>query len=88
MTAKEVKIMIDRVLGAVSVFPQGGTLRVILPKSAAKMLGTFPAGGNRNMVDEDEKPTFILLATNKGIILRSLKDYLEDDEMKLSNGQS
>ena len=40
MTAKEVKIMVDRVLGAVSLFSQGGSLRLILPKSAVRALGT------------------------------------------------
>ena len=69
MTAKEVKILVDRVLGAVSVFPQGGTLRLILPKSAAKMLGNSSRDSSRND-DDEEKPTFILIATNKGIILR------------------
>jgi hypothetical protein len=86
MTAKEIKILVDRVLGAVSVFPQGGTLRLILPKSAAKMLGNYSRDSSLND-GEEEKPTFILIATNKGIILRSLKDYLEDEEMKLSNGK-
>jgi hypothetical protein len=86
MTAKEVKILVDRVLGAVSVFPQGGTLRLILPKNAAKMLVSSSNEFSRN-TDEEEKPTFILIATNKGIILRSLKDYLEDEEMKLSNSK-
>ncbi|HXQ92904.1 MAG TPA: hypothetical protein VN739_07835 [Nitrososphaerales archaeon] len=83
MTAKEVKIMVDRVLGAVSLFSQGGSLRLILPKSAIRALGTKI---DRHSEDDDsDKSTFVVLATNKGLILRSLQDYLNDDEMKLSN---
>ena len=83
MTAKEVKIMVDRVLGAVSLFSQGGTVRLILPKSAVRVLGTNI--GRYGEDDDSDKSTFVVIATNKGLILRSLQDYLNDDEMKLSN---
>jgi hypothetical protein len=82
MTAKEVKVLVDRVLGAVSVFSQGGSLRLILPKSAERVLGTKldRLGG-----EDSEKPTFVLIVTNKGLILRPLQDYLDDDDMRLTN---
>lgn len=83
MTAREVKISVDRVLGAVSLFSQGGTLRLILPKSAVRVLGAKI--DKQGEEDDSDKPTFVIFATNKGLILRSLQDYLNDDEMKLSN---
>ncbi len=80
MTAKEVKILAhNRCLEQFLSFLREGDS--ILPKSAAKMLGNSSRDSSRND-DDEEKPTFILIATNKGIILRSLKDYLEDEEMK------
>lgn len=82
MPAKEVKILVDRVLGAVSVFPQGGSLRLILPKSAERALG---AKIDRLSDESSEKPTFVLIMTNKGLILRLLQDYLEDDDMRLGS---
>ena len=84
MTAKEIKIVIDRVLGAVVVFRQGGSDRLILPKSARRFLKGGAGGGSAAWEgDEIEKPTFVLLATNKGLMLRPLEDYIADDEMKL-----
>ena len=79
----EVRVTLERVLGAVSLFSQGGTLRLILPKSAARVLGARI--GTRDDEEDSEKSTFIVISTNKGLILRSLQDYLNDDEMKLSN---
>lgn len=82
MTAKEVKMLVDRVLGAAPVFPQGGSLRLILPKSAERALG---AKIDRLSDEGTEKPTFVLIMTNKGLILRLLQDYLEDEDMRLNN---
>jgi hypothetical protein len=79
---REVKLTIDRVLGAVSLFSQGGSLRLILPKSASKLLGA-----KTDRLDEDfdsDKMTLILVATSKGLILRTLQDFLADDDMKIS----
>jgi hypothetical protein len=74
--AKEVKIVIDRVLGAASVFRQGGSLRLILPKKAFGILKI------QRGYEESDFTTLILISTNKGILLRPLEDYLRDADMK------
>jgi hypothetical protein len=86
MSTIEVRVTLERVLGAVSLFSQGGTLRLILPKSAVRVLGASIDKGNDE--EDSEKSTFIVISTNKGLILRSLQDYLNDDEMKLSSSSS
>ena len=74
--AKEVKLALQRVLGAASVFRQGGSLRLILPKKSYAYL-KIPRD-----TDDNEYSTVILIATDKGILMRSLTDYLGDDDMK------
>lgn len=74
---KETKIIIDRVLGAASVFRQGGSLRLILPKKAFVLL-KIP----RDPDASSDFSTVILVATDKGILMRPLTDYLSDDDMK------
>lgn len=74
--AKEVKLVLQRVLAAASVFRQGGSLRLILPKRSYKLLKILKE------TDESDVSTVIMIETNKGILLRPLADYLEDDEMK------
>jgi hypothetical protein len=76
---KEVKITIQRVLGAASVFRQGGSLRLILPKRSFALL-KIP----RDPDDFSDFSTVILVATDKGILMRLLSDYLEDADMKES----
>lgn len=73
----EVKIVVQRVLGAASVFRQGGSLRLILPKKAFAPL-KIP----RDPDDASDFSTVILVATDKGILMRPLSDYLEDEDMK------
>ncbi|MDG6907652.1 MAG: hypothetical protein JRN20_17915 [Nitrososphaerota archaeon] len=73
---KEIKVILDRVLGAASVFRQGGSLRLILPKKAFRSLKMS------NEAEDFDNTTVILIVTNKGIILRRLDDYLQDEEMK------
>jgi hypothetical protein len=80
---REVKLTIIKVLGAASLFSQGGSLRLILPKSASRLLGARINGFDEE--DESDKLTFILIATSKGLILRLLQDYLGDDDMRISN---
>lgn len=75
---KEAKIVIERVLGAASVFRQGGSLRLILPKRAFVLL-KIPRNPDD---DSSDFSTVILVATNKGILMRPLADYLSDDDMK------
>jgi hypothetical protein len=72
----EVKIKIQKVLGAASIFRQGGSLRVILPRKSFALLN-MPKDP-----DESDYSTVILIATNKGILMRSLNDFLQDEEMK------
>jgi len=73
---KETKIITERVLGAASIFRQGGSLRLILPKRAFAILKI------QKNVEESDFSTVILLATDKGILLRPLDDYLNDEDMK------
>ncbi len=77
MSDKEIRVVIERVLGAASIFRQGGSLRLFLPKKAFRFLN-IP-----REVDEDssENLTVILIATDRGIIIRPLEDYLADKEM-------
>jgi hypothetical protein len=78
MQDKEVKIVIERVLTAATVFRQGGSFRLVLPKKAAAFLKI-----ERNTIDEDlSSPTVILLATTKGILMRSLEEHLKDKDMR------
>jgi hypothetical protein len=73
---KEVRLNIQRVLGAASIFRQGGSLRLILPKKAFVLL-KMPRDP-----DESDFATVILIATDKGILMRPLSDFLEDGDMK------
>lgn len=72
----EVRVNIHRVLGAASIFKQGGSLRLILPKKVLSVL-KMPRDP-----DESDFATVILIATDKGILLRQLSDYLQDEEMR------
>lgn len=67
-----------RILGSTTVFMQGGSFRLVLPKRAARLLGIRGA--------EDIEPdefTFILLETDKGIMLRPVREYISDRDMRL-----
>jgi hypothetical protein len=75
---KEVKISIQKVIGAATVFKQGGSLRLILPKIAFALL-RIPKDPDR---EESDFSTVILIATSKGILVRALEDYLKDQDMK------
>lgn len=75
---KDVRINVQRILGAASIFRQGGSLQIILPKKA---LGTLKMSREP---EESEIPTVILIATDKGILIRQLSDYLEDQDMRMS----
>ncbi len=74
--AKQVTVVVERVLGAVSLFKQGGSLRVILPKKALSSLKISKEW------EELDSSTVILIATDKGLLMRPLADYIEDEEMK------
>lgn len=63
----------SEVLGAATVFKQGGSLRLIIPKKASAYL-KIPRDP-----EESEYPTVVLVATEKGILLRPLSDLLEDE---------
>ena len=76
MTAVEIRVKLQRVLGAASIFKQGGSLRVILPKRSFSLL-KMP-----REPDESDFATVILIATDKGILMRPLSDFLQDEEMK------
>jgi hypothetical protein len=76
MTAVEIRVKLQRVLGAASIFKQGGSLRVILPKRSFAFL-KMP-----REPDESDFATVILIATDKGILMRPLSDFLQDEEMK------
>jgi hypothetical protein len=77
-TPKDVRITVQRILGAASIFRQGGSLRVILPKKA---LGALKMPRDP---EESEIPTVILIATDKGILMRQLSDYLQDEDMRIT----
>lgn len=72
---KAVKLKIRRVLGAATIFRQGGSLRVILPKKAFSFLN-MP-----REPDDTELSTVILIGTDKGILVRLLPDFVKDEEM-------
>lgn len=75
---KKVEVTIKRVLGSTTIFMQGGSFRLVLPKRAARILGIRE--------EEDIEPdecTFILLETDKGIMLRPVKEYISDQDMRL-----
>ena len=74
---KEVKVTVRRVMGAATIFMQGGSLRLVLPKKIARILGI-----DRDDIDPEQN-TFIVLETDKGLILRTVRDYLSDDEMRM-----
>ena len=75
---KEVKVTVRRVMGAATVFMQGGSLRLVLPKKLVRMLGV-----DQEDIDSEQN-TFIILETDKGLILRPVKDYLSDEEMRMN----
>lgn len=77
-STKKVEIEIRRVLGSTTVFMQGGSLRLVLPRRAARVLGIH----DPEDVDPDDL-TFFLLETNKGIILRLVREYASDPDMRL-----
>ena len=75
---KEVKVTVRRVMGAATVFMQGGSLRLVLPKKLVRTLGI-----DQEDIDSEQN-TFIVLETDKGLILRPVKDYLSDEEMRMN----
>lgn len=78
VSGKKVEVTIKRVLGSTTVFMQGGSFRLVLPKRAARILGIKE--------EEDIEPdefTFILLETDKGILLRVVREYISDKDMRL-----
>jgi len=75
---KEVKIIVRGVLSAVTIFRQGGSLRLILPKKSFSLLRF------NDEPSSSESSTAIVLETNKGILIMSLDDYLKDEELKMS----
>ncbi len=74
---KETTIVIQRVLGAVTIFAQKGSLRLILPKSAAKILRKNRFGDDDDAEENDT--TFILVATNKGLMICPLESYMSNE---------
>jgi hypothetical protein len=71
---KKVTVVLERVLGATSLFKQGGSLRLIVPRKALSSLRTKDS--------EEMDASVILIATDKGLLVRSLSDYIDDEEMK------
>lgn len=73
IVSKEIKIRITGVLGAATVFSQGGSLRLILPKRARLLLESTDFDKD----DDSEKKTItvIVLNSDKGLLLTSLKKY-------------
>jgi hypothetical protein len=84
--SKEIRLSVVGVIGSVSVFPQGGSLRLILPKKAVRYLGLSTSSRFTDVGDEESDPedlSFVLIITNKGLILRPFKEYLLDDDMRM-----
>ena len=77
---KETTIVIQRVLGAVTIFTQKGSLRLILPKSAAKILHMSRFRGDDDGQENDT--TFVLVATNKGLMICPLESYMNDEDLR------
>jgi hypothetical protein len=73
---KQVTVVVERVLGAVSLFKQGGSMRLILPKKALSSLKISKDS------EEVDSSSVILIATDKGLLMRPLADFIEDEEMK------
>lgn len=79
---KEIKVVIDRVIGSATVFRQGPTMRFIFPKRTEKFLGLDQEGS------EGDNPSVVIIKTNKGILLRELKDFVNDEDMRMSLSNS
>ena len=73
----ELKITALKILGAASIFEQGGSLRLVIPKKILRYLNV-----TLDPDDQDENATVILIVTDRGILIRPLSDLLRDDEMK------
>jgi hypothetical protein len=73
---KRIIVVLERVLGAASLFKQGGSLRLIIPRKALSSLRLSKES------EDMDTCSVILIATDKGLLVRSLSDYIEDEEMK------
>lgn len=82
-------IHIEGVLATASVFFQGGSVRLILPRKVMRALSAINFDtrhmhdtNNRSEILEDDCSLDLLfILSDKGIILRPLQDYLADVEM-------
>jgi hypothetical protein len=59
---------------------------MVLPKKAVRYLQLSKSGRLRDAIAADEADvedlSLILIATNKGLILRPFNEYIQDDEMR------
>lgn len=86
--SREVRILVSGVLGSASMFFQGGSVRLILPKKVVRALLSVEnakqqdANGNfENPSEREFDMDLLFILCNKGIILSPLQGYLRDTDM-------
>lgn len=70
---KETKIRVRKMLGSQTPFYQGGSLRIVLPKSFARE--------HSKSKQLDEQP-YVFLETDKGLLMTPLEEYIASHELR------